>query len=277
MLVDDDASPLVHFKAAVARQTAVRTHADRQDNHLCAERLPALEPDGDALLVALEGLDEVGQMQLDARDRDLLVQELRHLEVQTGEHLIRALHETDAQAEPAQVARDLEADEAAADHHGALHALRHLTQTVRVRDGPERADPRIVDARDRGPDRRGAGGDHQLVIALLGKLSRVKILHRDALVLPVDGDRLAACAHVNAVLHAHRLGRCDEKGLPRFDHVAHMIGQTAVGVGDVFAPLQQDDLSRLVKAPQSGRAGRAACHPADDYRFAHRFASFPRI
>jgi hypothetical protein len=43
-----------------------------------------------------------------------------------------------------------------------------------------------------------------------------------------------------------------------------MVRETAIGEGDVFASLKQNDLRRFVKSSQAGGSGGAAGHPAND-------------
>jgi hypothetical protein len=53
-----------------------------------------------------------------------------------------------------------------------------------------------------------------------------------------------------------------------------MIRQSAVGVGDIFPALEDDDLRSLIQPAQTRRTARAARYSADDhYLFSHYKAS----
>jgi hypothetical protein len=46
-----------------------------------------------------------------------------------------------------------------------------------------------------------------------------------------------------------------------------VIGQAAVGKGNVWTPLEYDNLSQLIQPPQPGGATRPSGHTADDHHF----------
>ncbi|MPN29032.1 hypothetical protein SDC9_176480 [bioreactor metagenome] len=76
------------------------------------------------------------------------------------------LNDGDLKPQMPQILRHLKPDEAAADHSGALHAfLDSRLDPVRIADCPQAHDPLGIDPGDRRPQRRGPGGDQQLIVA----------------------------------------------------------------------------------------------------------------
>ena len=64
----------------------------------------------------------------------------------------------------AQRGRDFEADEAGAEHDGAARRLGALDDGAAVGERAQRVNMRLVGARDRQPDRLGAGREQQPVV-----------------------------------------------------------------------------------------------------------------
>ena len=203
------------------------------------------------------------------------MEHLRHLEVQRGHDLVHRLEDGDVDAGFLQVFGHLEADEPAADHDGRFDLLLidHGAEQVGVRDGPEGVDPRGVDARDRGPQGRRTGRENQFVVAFRVIFVRIAIVDRDGLVRTVDRRDLVVGPDVNAETVSHLLRRGDEQGVSRADDVADMVRQSAVGIGDVVAPFEHDDLRVLIESAKSGSTTGTSGDAADNDNF-HQETSF---
>ena len=69
---------------------------------------------------------------------------------------------------------------------------------------------------------------------------------RHGLRIAVDGDCLVVRADIHAESIAHDGFRGDKQGIPGSDGPAHMVGQAAVGIGNIGAALDEDNLCGLV-------------------------------
>ena len=136
---------------------------------------------------------------------------------------------------------------------------------VGVRNGPESEDAGRIDAGDGRSERRGTCRDDELVIGLAVFFAGLELFDAHHSVRPVDRDRFAAGAHVDAETLAHDFGLRDEQRVTALDHASDMIGEPAVGVGNVLAALNEDD----VESAQSRGTAGAGGDTADDQYFVH--------
>src|SRR5215470_7882162 len=81
----------------------------------------------------------------------------------------------------------LKSDEAGADHHGALGALRCGNDGAAIGEGAERMNVRAAGPRDVQANGLRTGGEQQRIV-----LERLAVLHRERLVLRVDPRGAAA-------------------------------------------------------------------------------------
>ena len=114
-------------------------------------------------------------------------------------------------------------------------------------------------------------GDHKVVITLGIAFTGGKIRHRNSLCLAVNGCYLVLHTNVDIKTVAHHFGSHKKQRVSAADHVAHMIGQSAVGIGDILAAFENDDLTLAVESAQTCGAARAACNAANDYGFSRHF------
>ena len=271
MIVHHDAAALVEDDPRVARYLAVGAHADGEDHQIRSRFVSAFQFDGDLFAVVFKGGDRISQPQRYAVVADVFVQQLRHLEIDRSHHLIEGLDQRDGKPRVTQVFRHFQTDEAAADHRGGFDVtvLYKSAQFVGIRHGPKGADAGAVDAGNGGTQRGGTGGDHQIVVAFLICLAGLRILYSDGLFLSVDGRRFAVDAHVDLKAFPHQLRRHQQQGVSAADHVAHVVGQAAVGVRNVLSTLQDHDLPVRVKPAKSCRAAGASGYPSDNHCFFH--------
>ena len=200
------------------------------------------------------------------------MQKLNHLGVERRHDLVGSFHECDFQPGMAELLGHFDADESAADHDGCLRVIGKRLDPVRVRNGPERVDERRVDAGDARTDRGGPCGDHEFVVGLL-VFGSVASADRDRFSRTVNGHRLAFRADVDVEFAPHLFHCLDEQRVAAADRSADIVGEAAVGVGNILPALKKDDLSLFIQASEPCRAGRPAGNAADNYRF-HRFLLF---
>ena len=203
------------------------------------------------------------------------MEHLRHLEVEGRHDLVRRLEDGNVDAGFFQVLRHLEADEPAADHDSCLDLLLidHGAEQVRVRDGPEGVDAGRVDARDGRPQGRGTGREDQFVVSFGVVFVRVTVVDEDRFVHAVDRRDLVVGPDIHTEPVSHLLRRSDEQGVAGADDIADVVRQAAVGIGDVVASFEYDDLRGFIESAQSGSTTGAAGHAPDDDNF-HGASSF---
>ena len=270
MLVHQDAAPVAQRQPGLPGKPAVGPDADGEYDQLRLKCLTAVEPDRAPAAVVFKGRHAVGEVQMNAVLSDVFMEQLSHLRVQRGHDLIRGLDQRDVKPCMRQVFRHFKADESAADHRGPceLPALHQRPDGVCVRDGPESADPLRVDPRNLRAQGRGAGGDHQIVVGLLVFSAGLQFPDRYGFCFPMDGHRLVANPHVHPEALCHQLRRHQKQGIAVSDHVSHVIGQSAVGIGNIGPALKKHDLPFSVQPAQPSRAACSACDAANDHGFA---------
>ena len=127
----------------------------------------------------------------------------------------------------------------------------------------------------RGSSERRAGGitafapgeSRRLVVFFRIRLPRFEIFDRHRLLCAVNGNRLAAHAHVHPVAREKGLRRLKRKLLRVLDLAAHIIGQSAVRVGNIPRAFEHDDLRTLVQTADTRRCRGAARDAADNDHF----------
>ena len=147
----------------------------------------------------------------------------------------------------------------------------HCADAVGIWYRPERADSLRLNAGNPRAKRRRTCGDHKVVITLGIAFTGGKIRHRNSLCLAVNGCYLVLHTNVDIKTVAHHFGSHKKQRVSAADHVAHMIGQSAVGIGDILAAFENDDLTLAVESAQTCGAARAACNAANDYGFSRHF------
>ena len=86
----------------------------------------------------------------------------------------------------------------------------------------------------------------------------------------VDADDVGVGVHLDIEPLAEHLGRRDQQRSLVSDDVADEVRQSAVREGHVGPAIEDDNLHRLIKAPQSRGTRRASGHAADDQDTADR-------
>ena len=120
---------------------------------------------------------------------------------------------------------------------------------------------------DRRPHHLGAGGQQQAIVRLVRLGAGFKIAQPHGLGGAVDGERLGARAHVDAIARLKQRFRCNEQLLAFGDGAGNVIGQSAIGETDVGSALDEHDLSGFADAAQARGRGGAARDAADDDDF----------
>ena len=186
----------------------------------------------------------------------------RQLGIERREHLAGQLDEGDVEPALTQILRGLHADEPAPDHDRAARPRSELTgDQVGVRDIPQGAGP--LDARQLGHEGAGAGAEHDPVVRLLVLPRALDLAHPHGPCGPVDGHHPVPYPHINTEAGVQRRGGLQEQGIALADGAAEVVRQSAVGIADMSAALEHDDLRLLVEPAQPGGGGHAAGRASD--------------
>ena len=248
-------------------------HPDAQQHQVGGDTLPALQGDGQAVPLRHKAGDVGAQAELHPAAPEIGVHLRRHIGVQGGQHLVPLLEQGDGHPGVEQVLRRLQADEAAAHHHGPADrvGIQILPDAEGILHSAQGEHPGIVLPGQAGLDGPGAGGEDQLVVTLGIGAAVGQTAHLHRVLRRVDFQGLVAHPHVDAEPAAEALRGLEGQLIPVGDHPAHEVGQAAVGVGHIAGALQDDDLRPLVQAAQAGRGGGPAGHAADDDNLHIRF------
>ena len=184
--------------------------------------------------------------------------------------MIGHLHNGHIQTGVQEVFGHFHANVAAADNDGlfALAESHHLVPDgVGVGDVAQGEDVGGLGALDGRHQGLGAGGENQLVIGFGVLPVLLEIVDGDGLPGTVDGHHLRQHPDVNAEPVVKALRRLQRQGALFGDLTADIVGQTAVGKGDVLAAFQQYNFAALIQTTQAGRSAGAAGHTADNHSF----------
>ena len=270
-VVHDDAALDARLKPRRIRKGRIGRDADGEHHHVGAQRLFAGQEHVDAAIALLEALHGAPQRQTHPVGAHLLVDEGGHVGVEGAHEVARPLHDGHVQPQLAQVLGHFQADEPAAAHHGRARALRidevlHREGVLDGAQGEKPVEPRAGKLRLGGSR---AGREDELVVGLLEHLAGIQVAHGHHMALCVDGLHLVAGAHIHVEAGAEALRSLQGEGALIGDGAPDVVGQPAVGVGDVAGTLEYDDLGRLIEAPKPGRRRGAAGHASYDNDF-HR-------
>lgn len=195
------------------------------------------------------------------------------LAVHRRQDLIGAFHDVDPDTPVVQVLGHLQADVTGPDHDRPYRLAAPgllLGQVlvdpgfdaVHIADATQRLDRRVVDTGQRWANRDGAGGQRQVLVVLGVLGAGIDLADRHGAGPGVDADDLGTDPHVDVERVAQALRSLQEQPIAVGDHLADVIGQTAVGEGDVVSALEDDDLGGLIEPAGAGRDRGAGGHPS---------------
>ena len=257
-------------------QGGVRSDPDGQHHHVGVERGRVLQQHVHAAVLLRKALHGVAQGQADAVPPHLAVDEGGHIRVEGVHQLAGPLDDGDIHPQLPQILRQLQADEAAAGQDGGLGVMGIdvVLDTEGVLYGAQGEQLLQPHAGKPGLGGLGAGREDQLVVGLLKFRPGLQILDGDGFFVRMEGGDLMSHPHIHPEAVKEALRRLEGQGLRVLDHPADVVGQAAVGVGDVPRPLKDHDLRLFVQPAQPGRRRGPSRYAADD-DYLHVNASFP--
>ena len=241
-LVGFDAALLVERKARLLCQLAVRPDADRKENHIRSNGSSACQVNQNPILFPRKRADPIAEAKLYAVHVYVLVEHLRHFKVYGRHDLILGFDDRDVNSTLVEIFCHFQTDKTSSDDRRCprMLCIDQIPNLIRVIHIPQRIDSFTVDAGNRRFQRGRAGGDDQIIIALLVPLP-VSVPDLDGLSLSVDFHHFIFYSYIYVKLGPHRLGRLHQQRLSAFDYVADIIRQAAVGIRDIFSSFQHDD------------------------------------
>ena len=267
MRVDLDPARWPEFEPRLARELCFRADADRHDDDVSVDALAARQEHDDMVGPVLEMLDLVAEVELDRLVAEVRMDDRRHLLVEWREDVRRALDHGGEEAALVEILRDLEADVAAADHHGPprVRLAERGHDSVEIGNGVQGENSSGIDAGDLAwPHGRCAWRQEQAIVGLVCLFAGVEVAQTHGFRHAVDRQRLGAGADVDAIARLEQGFLGDEKLRSLGDGAGDVIGQPAVGEADVGSALDEHDLRGFADAAQARGRGGAARDAADD-------------
>ena len=269
VVIHHDGALLPQGKARPAGQIGLRGHADGQDDQVGSHR--RLLPDEGLRLSApaAEAGNGGAQPQVQALAPQVGVDLAGQVLVQRQQHLVVQLDHGGVDPGVDQVLRHLQTDEAAAHHHGGLRPLplQEVPDAEGVLHGTQGENALQVDAGQGRPDGLGPRGEDQLVIGLGVLAAILQAADGDGVLLGLHGENFVPDTDVDVEPGPKTLRGLEGQRPLVLDGPPDVVGQTAVGVGDISGPLQNDDLGLLVQAAQAGSGSGPSGHASDDNDF----------
>ena len=131
--------------------------------------------------------------------------------------------------------------------------------------GAQRENTLTADAGKRRNRRLCAGCEEQFVIGFRVDLSTVQHVNGDGFLCGIDRSYFLPYPHINAKAVPEALRSLQRQFFLLLDHTAHIIRQTAVGIGHIAAALDHDDLRVFIQTADAGGGRRTARHTAYDH------------
>ena len=158
-----------------------------------------------------------------------------HIRVKGVHQLLWTLDDGDLYFQLPQILRQLQADEAPARQHDGfwvmgIDIVLHTEGVLHCAQCKDLPDP---NAGEPGLGGTGSGREDQLVIMLLIFLACLQSFHGDSLFIRMNSGDLVAHPHIHPEAGEEALWRLEDQGLGLLDHPTDIVGQAAVGVGDI--------------------------------------------
>jgi len=262
--VDPNTARLPYFESCFLGEGNFRAHTHREDDHVGFEGLSVFEVDFELVLGAGEVRDGLIEMEVNAFLEQVLGDMGGDGEVNGGEDLVFNFHNGDFGPCEVQVFCCFQADEACAhdDHFFDVVCFEIGFYFVRVLHIPEHKNAFQPNALEGGFEGIGAGGQQQLVIVFL-IFFPLGSTEDKGFVGGVDVDDFGFNARIHIEAGAEQLRGLQKQLLSFGDDAADIIGKSAVGIGDVFASFQEEDLGKLIH-PANSRSGSGPTGDASD-------------
>ena len=195
----------------------------------------------------------------------MALHECSHRPVDRCHHLLRHLHHRHFRAGVSEALGHLQSDETASHHHRLLHfVMREIVlYPVRVVNVAQGEDAFSVDAGQWRAHGRCSGRKQELVVVQQIGLA-VGLSHSDLLPFGQNLSRLVLCPDVDVEASPEGFGCLHKQPVALGDDAADIIWQSAVGVRDISASLQEHNLCIFCQSSDACRSRCAARHATYD-------------
>ncbi len=170
-----------------------------------------------------------------------------------------------------EVFRHLQADESGSHHQGVFHpaVVHQSADPVRIRNGPEGVNRRMIETGNRRLYRRTSGGEEQLIVGFIVFPTRGQLFDPDLFLTGSDGQHLVTSAHLDVEQFLEPCGALQQQPSPLGDRIADVVRQAAVGIRNIIAPFKHDDFCSFVKSFEPCCRRHAGGNAANDKIFCH--------
>ncbi len=264
--VDADAPEWPDRHPGHLRQLGVGSHADGEHDDVGDQLRAVRELDQELRAPLADRLGRTAESDVDAVGRDVEVEDPGHLRVQPRHQTVCPLDDRGVQASGAEGLCHLQADVAASDDDGPGRiGIEFLDDAIHVGNVAQDIDSRVVGPGNGWSDGLGPGAQHQLVVGLAVGSPSLDFAYLDLLCRRVDADHFVTGAHVERQRGGQALGGLQQQAVAVGNLTADVVRKAAIGEGDVAAPLEDDDLGRVVEPSHPGTGGRPRGHSPHDH------------
>ena len=241
--IDDDSAGGPDLESRLPSEPRLGSHAHGQNHQPAGDRFARAEDHAQRFPLLLDCRDRGAQTKVDAVQLQLLVDGSDHFRVGGDEDLFLEFDERDPQVPASKRLGHFQPDVAAADHHGM--AGRMLVDGgdygVHVLEVSKGQNTRAIGARYGRAHGRRSRAEDQYVVRLGVVFVRLEIAHGHLARLPVDAQDFRIRPYVDAVTLPHALGCFYEQAFSLLDGAADVVGEAAIGKGDVGTAFEHHD------------------------------------
>ena len=268
-VVDHNAPLKPQLQPRLSGQGGIWSNSNGQYHHVGVERGLVLKQHIHTAAALLKALHRAAQSQFDAMPAHLTVDKGRHIRVKGLHKLLGPLDDSDLYAQLPQIFRQLQPDKTATRQHGRPGPIcpNVLLDAEGILHGAQGEHLFKPHAGQSGLGGLGAWGENQFVVGLLEDLVCLQIFDRDRFFVRVDGHNLMVHPHIHLEAGQKTLWGLEGQGLWIGDHIADIVGQSAVGIGDIPRPLKNNNLSLFVQSTNPSRCRGTPRHATYNYHF----------
>ena len=267
-IVNPDATHLTEFQSRSLCKSCLCPYAYTQQYHVGLERDSRLEVDCQFIPFTGKALNSLFEIELNILLQQMLMHESSHRIVDRSHDLRSHLDHSHLGTSMLEVLCHLKPDEATAHNDSSPHVVSlHIgLDTIGIAHITQGKDTLAVDAFQRRHHRRSTRREQELVVGLDIFLS-VSRTHRHLLLRCINGKHLILDTHIDVEPLAECFWSLHEEAVALFYHTANIIRQATIGIRDVFAFFEKDDLCILGQSSDASRCGCSTSHAAHDEVF----------
>ncbi len=262
--VDGDVAAGAEGEAGVFGELVFGADADGEDDESGVEPAAGFEACGDAVFLGGEGFDAIAEDEVDAVVAEFGEEGEGHFRVELWQDLGLEFDEGDGFSEVGELFCHFEADEACADDGDAFGGGGLAEDAVHVLEVSQGEDARVIDAGEGWAEGGGSGGEDEVVVGVVFFGAGGEVAEVDGFVFAVDAGGFGEGADFEVEELAEGVRGLEGEFGAVGDFAADVVGEAAVGEGDVGSAFDDDDAGFFGVAAGAGRGGSATGDAADD-------------